>query len=173
MKERVVKRLRGLRNWELFDVVLFLGVFGLYWRQSPAPGDWWLRVYAFGIICFILVQGGLYWHLKLVSVERRPYRLPPWFGRLYRRFKLSNQLLLGLYPVLALLLQALGLTSWADLLWSLPLIVFAGLEYVNYYHYQLMHDTLNDLAYLVRHRRLRPAPLASDLVREASRAQGG
>ena len=45
------------------------------------------------------------------------------------------------------------------------LVAFAGLEHVNYFHVQLMHDTRADWAYLLRHRRLRRAPLADDLRR--------
>ena len=38
------------------------------------------------------------------------------------------------------------------------------LEHINYYHYQLMHDTVRDLAYLWQHRRLRRSPLTRDLA---------
>ena len=43
-----------------------------------------------------------------------------------------------------------GLSS--DPAWALVLLGFAALEHVNYFVWQLMHDTPSDMAFLRRHK---------------------
>ncbi|XOL41547.1 hypothetical protein KCTC32420_01932 [Aequorivita nionensis] len=49
------------------------------------------------------------------------------------------------------------------LLWSFAANLFAVLEYINYYHKQLMVDNTSDVAYILRNKRLKTASLAKDL----------
>ena len=140
------------------------GVFLWLWGNSGDDVGWALRLAALFPLCYVLLQGSLYWHLKLRSVsERAP--LPAWFAPLFRFFERSN--VFALVATLAVLAAAvyLGRASATDAAWSAGLLAFASLEHVNYYARQLMHDTANDLAYLRKHRRLRRAPLAEDLRR--------
>lgn len=51
------------------------------------------------------------------------------------------------------------------ILWSFFANTFALLEYINYYHTQLMVDTLADFKYIIRNKKLKPASLAKDLKR--------
>ncbi len=55
----------------------------------------------------------------------------------------------------------------SDIGWSGGLLVFAVLEHINYYSYQLMYDTSEAIDGLWRNRRLRKAALAIDLKRAA------
>ncbi len=48
-------------------------------------------------------------------------------------------------------------------LWSGLLFLFAFLEFINYYYYQLSHDSKNDLRYLLQHKRLRHSLLYRDM----------
>ena len=59
--------------------------------------------------------------------------------------------------------------SVANCAWMVGLWVFAVLEHINYFEYQLMHDTKNDWAYLVRNKRLKRAILSRDLSSERLR----
>lgn len=118
----------------------------------------------------ILLQGTLYWHLKLGQVAHdRP--LPAWFRPLFCAFKWSN--LAGIGALLAgLALLDRQAFSAADFRWTVALLAGAVLEQVNYYHYQLMYDTREAFAYVRRNRRLRKAALGIDMLRSRARTEG-
>jgi hypothetical protein len=155
-------RMRYLRNGETIAAIAIPIVAVLRWRQSADAVLWELRMAALVLVCYILLQGVLYWHLKLRSLDGRG-PLPAWFAALFRRFKWSN--VVGIGAVLAALLACQSTASRADLEWAGGLLLMAGLEQINYYHYQLMYDTRAALAHLRRTRRLRKAALALDMAR--------
>lgn len=164
--ERLLKRLKYLRNGEVLGGAVLVGIFLWFWSNSEGDVGWALRLAALFPLCYVLGQGILYWHLKLRSVsERAP--LPAWFADLFGFFKWSNILALGASLVLLIVAVYLGEASGADIAWSVGLLIFATLELVNYYAWQLMYDNVNDLVYLWKHRRLRRASLAEDLRRHA------
>ena len=163
-RQHIVNRLRYLRNWELFNVFLLPACLAVVVTSLELP-TWLLYSYCLFLICLILTQGVLYWHLKLRMIYTNTHHLPAYFHGVFTLFKRSNRILIAVYPLLlgyALLNQQTqsGEPIWATILW-----LFALLEYINYYHYQLMHDSSNDLQYLLRHKRLRHAPIATDLAR--------
>ncbi|MDO9355976.1 MAG: hypothetical protein Q7T55_19920, partial [Solirubrobacteraceae bacterium] len=138
-------------------------VFCWYWSSVPGQVDWTLGIVALGAVSYLLMQGALYWHLKLRALDDGN-TLPVWFGKLFRTFKLSNQCVLAAAG--AAFGAQIGIHGWrTTYAWPLGLLAFAMLEHINYYHYQLMYDTGNALQYLVRHRRLRRAALGTDLQR--------
>lgn len=132
--------------------------------SGGGPVAWWARLPALALVAMILAQGAFYWHVKLGSV-RRGVPLPAAYCRLLRGLRAS---------ALGGFVAAVGGTGAAylagpgrivDLACRGALLAFAALEYVNYYHWQLEHDSAADWAYLLRFRRLRRAPLAMDLAR--------
>ena len=158
--------MRYLRDGEIVGGAALVGVFCWLWATSEGDVGWALRLAALFPLCYVLLQGSLYWHLKLRSVSRRA-PLPAWFYALFRFFKWSNALALSV-PLAALTVAVyLGRASGADIAWSASLLAFVSLEHLNYYARQLMHDNTNNLAYLWKHRRIRRAPLAEDLRRAA------
>lgn len=161
-RSALLRRLRWLRNWELFDAALFFALL-VWWILTAAPSTWALTAYSVSLVCYMLLQGALYWHSKGQSVAHGASRMPGYFCRVFPVLKHSSVVLLIGFPIMALIAWTLNLTTRSELIWSTAFTVFAALEYVNYYRYQLMHDTANDLRYLKRFRRLREAPLASDL----------
>ncbi|VXB78752.1 hypothetical protein [Massilia sp. 9I] len=159
----VPDRLRYLRSREaLATLILPLVIVWKWWHTAGEPA-WDLRVPALLMLVLILVQGTLYWHLKLRSITRqRP--LPSWFYPLFLTFKWAN--LAGIGILLAVLLTAGGAdTSDADRAWTAGMLAGAVLEQINYYYYQLMIDTRAAFDYVRRNRRLRRAALGLDLVR--------
>ena len=60
--------------------------------------------------------------------------------------------------------------AFDDRAWGLVVLALAYVEPVNYYVRQLMHDTVADVAYLRRYRRLRRAPLRRELDAVHARA---
>jgi hypothetical protein len=153
-------RMTYLRNGEAFAAVALPVVFSMVWEASDDPVAWAMRSAAMATVVYILLQGMLYWQLKLRStVLRQP--LPAYFQPLYRFFKYSNVVAIA---GVAMFIALAGGGS-ADLWWSCGLLAFAVLEHINYYHYQLMYDTRGAFDYVRRNGRLRRAALGLDLRR--------
>lgn len=161
-KRRLVNRLRSLRTLEAFNVVWVPASLAYLWRTMGAEG-WLLRSGAVAIVAYILVQGAIYWQMKLNAVIRGERGLPGYFPALFNFFRRSNLWLFIAYGILVAVVIARGALDSRDLAWGIGLYGFAILEHVNYYAYQLMHDSRNDRRYLARHRRLRRAALRDDL----------
>lgn len=161
LMRRLQRRFASIRNAELFNVFFLPLVFWSIWRDAEDQ-TFVARTASMALVGFLLIQGSVYWHLKLCSLQTHT--------------PIANRHLLVFYQlkrvnVVALCLTALGIilaglsgaVTPQDAWWGLSLTFFAWLEFVNYYFVQLMHDTRRDLAYLRRWKRLRLAPLATDL----------
>lgn len=169
------RRLRYLRNLELLNAGLMPFCFTLLWKnellwRSGVTVSWWVRLGAVMFVSFLLVQGGIYWHLKLQALRNRTY-LSARAVRIFQLLRVLNPLilLLGVSGITAAALARFA--TGADLIWGYFLLLFAGLEYINYFFIQLSHDNLKDIRYLLRFRRLRKAPLASDIERVQRRRE--
>lgn len=167
----LLERLRYLRSREALATAVLPALVVWSWWNKGGDVAWGLRGAALALLVWILVQGTLYWHLKLASVEKQA-ALPSYFHGLFRAFKWSN--LAGIGGLLAVLLALpdQNSVSASDLRWSAVLLAGAALEQVNYYHYQLMYDTRAALAHLRCKRRLRKAALGIDMMRSGSRTGG-
>lgn len=160
-------RLKYLRSREALAVVLLPAV--IVWRWSDRGGDiaWSMRIAALALVAYILVQGTLYWHLKLRSLEdQKP--LPSNFRALFLGFKWSNLIAIAILLIVLLLVDR-NAVSEADIGWTAGLLAGAVLEQINYYNYQLMYDTRASFGHLLRNRRLRKAALGIDIVRSGSK----
>lgn len=161
--DHIIRRLRYLRNGELFNIffqpAILLTMIALF-----APPTRILYAATMGMVCFILLQGSLYWHLKLRVVRGRAPGLPESFGTTFTRFKRINQVLLVAYVPIAVIGALCAWSRGWEVVWATLIWLFALAEYINYYHIQLMYDSANDLRYLARHRRLRRSHLAMDLA---------
>lgn len=163
-KERITTRLRRLRDWEEAAVLLMPAIAVYVWPEIDSYEGFLIRATPLVMVSLILAQGTLYWHLKLQSMRNR-VALPIWFCDVFRHIKVAAKMGLMFSGVLILATYGLGDGSGTDLAWGLGLLTFAILEYVNYFHVQLMHDSFADWRYLARHRQLREAPLRTDLQR--------
>jgi hypothetical protein len=154
--------MKYLRNAEAFCAFFLPLIFWLDWRRSEEAVAWDLRIAATVLMSYILLQGALYWGLKLkVFSEHRP--LPEYFQKLYTSFKYSNVIAIG--AVVLLIASRSQAVTTEDLGWAGCVLALVIAEQINYYHYQLMYDTRGAFAYLRRHGRLREAALALDLKR--------
>jgi hypothetical protein len=108
----------------------------------------------------LLLQGGAYWVVKLRQLQAG--LVAPEGMALFAKLRLAN------VPVLALAgVYVCHAVSVAPSRGTIPGFVFfvvAVLEYVNYFHLQLMHDTPGDLSRL-RRGGVRKSHLARDLAR--------
>lgn len=158
-------RMKYLRTAEALCAFGLPLIFWLDWRKTVGPVAWDLRIATTVMMSVILLQGALYWHLKLRSFTlHQP--LPAWFRHLYNTFKYINVLLIA--ALVLLLSQRYAAVTTEDLWWAGCILALVVAEQINYFHYQLMYDTRGAFAYLRRHGRLRVAALALDLKRGRS-----
>jgi len=160
---KLSNRFNYLRGMEALAAIVIPFVFVWDWAKSPAAVNWPLGIAALLLQSYLLVQGACYWHLKHCALSQSS-KLPDFFGRLFSVFRASNLLLFALVAL------AFGgevhAAGWSvQLAWPLGIFVFAMIEHINYYHYQLMYDTTSAVQFLVRNRRLRRAALGIDLKR--------
>ncbi|MEH1125288.1 hypothetical protein [Micromonospora sp. CPCC 206061] len=149
------RRLRSLAAMELVNIPL-QGVvwFGLAGLPATLP-----NLVGFGLFAALLIEGAAYWAAKLHQLRRRR-RLPGLSA--FRAARAINPPFLATGVVITGYAAATdpGRVSWPGLVFAL----FACLEHVNYFHVQLMHDTLSDLRRF-RSVGLRPSHLARDIAR--------
>jgi hypothetical protein len=158
-------RFNYLRRMETIAAFLLPIVFVLDWRKSATAVHWPLGMLALFSVSYLLLQGALYWQLKHRALSTS-LSLPNYFERLFKLFKISNLVLLG-GVALGFAMQIVNDGWHMQLAWPLGIFLFAVLEHINYYHYQLMYDTSASVRYVLRNRRLRKAALGVDLSRSA------
>lgn len=158
MKNHLLKRLRYLWTFELFNAVVMFPL--LLWAMRRRLDIGLFSLFTTGLVCLILLVGAAFWYLKYRDVQRTTRRLPrsrPFF-RLAKRALAG--LLLAVPVVLAWRWDDLGR---GDMLFGLGMGLLALLEYVNYFYVQLMYDNQAELRYLLAHRRLKRAALVREL----------
>ncbi|MPQ57782.1 hypothetical protein [Duganella sp. FT27W] len=165
---KLSNRFNYLRGMEALAAIVLPIIFILDWRKSVTGGHWPLGLSALFSVSYLLLQGALYWQLKHRALSASA-PLPRYFDRLFSGFKVSN---LMLFCAVALgFITQLASAGWnIQLAWPLGIFLFAVLEHINYYHYQLMYDTFASVRYVLRNRRLRKAALGVDLGRCGARS---
>jgi hypothetical protein len=119
----------------------------------------------FGLFVLLLVQGAAYWAGKWRQMRTRARHLAG--DRAFRVARAVDPVLLAAGLLVTGFAVARG-PGWGNVP-GFGFAVFAVLEYVNYFHVQLMHDTAADLRRLWRVG-LRPSHLARDLARDPARS---
>lgn len=165
-KDRLIKRLRYLWTFELFDG-FFLPAMAIFlaWYLERSLGLF--AIYSAALVAWILWQGAAYWWLKLRAVKANSDIAPEhlrWFAALKR----INWVLIGLLPVLLVGkgLMSTFFRSGLDLFVGLGFYVLAILEQINYYHYQLMYDYASDWRDLIEKKRLKRSSLRRAMDRQ-------
>lgn len=164
--------MRSLGALELFNATWIPLVVVFHWVPLDLQ-SWLVRAPSLVLVTYILIQGGLYWVLKAHALQAGKRQMPGFFLPLFLFFQRSNLVLFGGYFVLLIAVSIQGNFELADIFWGVGLFAFALLEHVNYYAYQLMHDTFNDILRLCRTRRLRRAALRQDLEFHIIRSSQG
>jgi len=162
-KDKIIKRLEWYYPTELFNAWLFTGI-TLFVIYTYKITDTFFLVYGLTIMTFILFQGQHYWKLKLYRLTNKKFDETKNL-KLFRRAKQINMVLIAIIPFV-LGLQWLTTNTIIEnnlFLWGILANVIGVLEYINYYHRQLMIDNLSDIKYLLRNKRLKVASLKKDL----------
>lgn len=165
---KLSNRFNYLRGIEALAAIVLPIIFILDWRKSVTGVHWPLGLSALFSVSYLLLQGALYWQMKHRALSASA-PLPRYFDRLFSGFKVSNVVL---FCAVALgFITQLASAGWnIQLAWPLGIFLFAVLEHINYYHYQLMYDTSALVRYVLRNRRLRKAALGVDLGRCRARS---
>lgn len=108
----------------------------------------------------ILVQGAMYWNLKLVQVRTAAPVLPG--ARAFHYLRLTNWVCLG-GAAMVIVSSAIGAAGhmWLP---GAAFFLLAFAEQVNYFYCQLMYDNRNDVDWL-RKKGLKRSHLSRDLMR--------
>lgn len=167
LRKKLFKRFSYLYTGELMSVVMFIVVFFLLNKVYPQ-----LRLYSltsfwisFFLLEFLLVQGSIYWYAKWKILKKENTTVTP--IQVVKRFKNLKKFNIGLI-IITMFIFAF---DFLKLYPSLPLgslgiagfiYIFAILEYINYFHFQLSYDNLSDIKYLLRSKRLKQSCLSRD-----------
>ena len=175
-KEKLIKRLRYLWTWELFDS-LFLPAVVIFASKMTQRPIGLVTLYSAGLVAWLLWQGAAYWRLKLRAV-RAGSRIAAKHLRRFAAMKRVNWALIGALSVLLATRSLMGAVFSSDFdlaagLGHSPVGAYATtgfyalavLEQVNYYHYQLMYDYPPDWRYLIENKKLKCSSLNRALER--------
>jgi len=163
-KNRLIKRLSWYYPTELFNVFLFTGI--LTWIVIEYPiADILLLIYGLALMIIILIQGQYYWKLKLAVLKGKIINQKAAL-KFFRVSKRVNSVLIAIIPIVFFI--QFYLNNWTASFdsfmgWALFTNVFGILEYINYYHIQLMIDNNYDLNYLKTNKKLKVAALNKSL----------
>lgn len=166
-KQRLIDRLKWYGPLEKFHAFVTAPAMLLYGNFHFSIRESVFLSYGLIVCILILYQGQHYWKLKLHRLQNKPIDQNKNI-QFFRRWKKLNILLISIMPVVFLIQTALdGWKIIPDnvLFWSILANVFAILEYINYYHIQLMIDNSEDFHYVLRNKRLKIAGLSNDLRR--------
>jgi len=164
-RSRLIKRLKWYYPTEKFHTFVTFPGFLLYHLIYYPLRNVVLLSYGLVVCILILYQGQYYWKLKLSGLKGEPVEQKNNIKFFEKSKRLNWILILLMLPVLLvqLYLQNWSVDSNNRFFWGVLANVLAILEYVNYYHIQLMIDNKYDVRYLVKNKRLKKASLAKDL----------
>jgi hypothetical protein len=170
LKRHIEKRLKYLYSGELLAVISFVILSVLLHHNYPD-----LKLYslfsfwtAFLLLEFLLLQGSMYWYIKLKRFRNEKTYITP-INVVNRLIILrKTDLLLIAIPLMAFIYDLLRLQSplpVGGLFIALFIYLFAILEYINYFYTQLSYDNISDLRYLKQRKALKQASIKRDINR--------
>ena len=123
------KELNKLWTGELASIILFCICYLAYMKHHTI-----VVIYPLGLLCFILLQGSVYWWISLQRLTGgKKYRK---LGSVYRGLKWTNNLLLAGYFFVVVL------SPLEDLIYYVLsgfLFLFSIVEFINYYYWRLSY----------------------------------
>jgi membrane protein YqaA with SNARE-associated domain len=161
LREKLIRRFRQLWILELVNafVIFPFVLFTLYEWTQPSL----FVLLALAAVDALLVIGAAYGYLKMRDLQHGTQRLQH-YERHFLRLKRTVPFAL-LAILLAALPDVLTLNSGEAFRALMPGILLYGLavlEYINYFHTQLMYDNRSDLRALLTTRRLKPGLIARE-----------
>lgn len=163
-KRKLIKRLNWYYPLEKLHAYVTFPLIILYLVLNNPFQDILFLIYGLLVCTFILHQGQHYWKLKLYRLTDIHFEQKESLA-LFKNYRTTNRFLIFLMPIV--LLSQHYFLKWTitseNLVWGILANAFSILEYINYYHVQLMMDNKSDLKYLFNNKKLKKASLAKDL----------
>ena len=159
MRGHIKQKLYSLASGELVALAVFWLNFFLFKKWLTTPQALISIAYPLLLVSLILLQGSLYWWI-LIKRLRKPNFAIKQTGRIYGLLRQIDLILLALgIPVILI-----KFSSWPVSLIAIAIWLFALIEWVNYFHWQLSYS-LNPLVLLskVAKRKLRKSKIAKEI----------
>ncbi|OFS29100.1 hypothetical protein [Abiotrophia sp. HMSC24B09] len=159
MKGHIKQKLYSLASGELVALAVFWLNFFLFKKRLTTPQALISIAYPLLLVSLILLQGSLYWWI-LIKRLRKPNFAIKQTGRIYGLLRQVDLILL----VLGMPIILIEFSSWPVSLIAVAIWLFALIEWVNYFHWQLSYS-LNPLVLLskVAKRKLRKSKIAKEI----------
>ncbi len=143
MKQHLIARYRYIWTGELINA--FVVFPGLVWVIHRNFSIGVFTIAATTSFCLLLIIGAAFALLKCRDLRRGTHHLNTIAGRFRLLRTLIPVLLAALLLIVGVQWQSL---TMADRICGLIMFSMAALEYINYFHIQLMYDNRADLKYL-------------------------
>ena len=159
MKGHIKQKLYSLASGELVALAVFWLNFFLFKKWLTTPQSLIAIAYPLLLVSLILLQGSLYWWILIKRLSKPNFAIKQ-TGRIYGLLRQVDLILLALGIPLILI----KFSSWPVSLIAIVLWLFALIEWINYFHWQLSYS-LNPLVFLskVAKRKLRKSKIAKEI----------
>lgn len=159
VRGHIKQKLYSLASGELVALAVFWLNFFLFKKYLTTPQALISIAYPLLLVSLILLQGSLYWWV-LIKRLRKPGFAIKQTGRIYGLLRKLDLILL----VLGILIILIEFSSWPVTLIAVAIWLFALIEWINYFHWQLSYS-LNPLVLLskVANKKLRKSKLAKEI----------
>lgn len=156
LREKLIKRFRYLWTWELLNALVVFPFFLFAISQNIQIGI--SAILATMVTCIILIIGSAFSFLKYQDLRHGTHNIGK-YENIFRLLRWIIPIAIGLILIVNLQLSFLEAEDWfiATLFY-----LMAILEYINYFHFQLMYDNKNDLGYLSKYLRLKQGLIARE-----------
>lgn len=159
MKGHIKQKLYSLASGELVALAVFWLNFLLFKKWLTTPQALIPIAYPLLLVSLILLQGSLYWWILIKRLSKPNFAIKQ-TGRIYGLLRQVDLILLALGIPLILI----KFSSWPVSLIAVAIWLFALIEWINYFHWQLSYS-LNPLVLLskVAKRKLRKSKIAKEI----------
>ena len=159
MRGHIKQKLYSLASGELVALAVFWLNFFLFKKYLVRPQALIAIAYPLLLVSLILLKGSLYWWI-LIKRLRKPNFAIKQTGPIYGLLRQVDLILLALGMPIILI----EFSSWPVTLIAIVLWLFALIEWINYFHWQLSYS-LNPLVLLnkVAMRKLRKSKIAKEI----------
>lgn len=164
MRKKIEKKYYSLFTGEFTATFAFAGVWVLYLKLYSSLETYltsYYSLYAFALLELLLLQGSLYWYLKLKQARQNIFSNLP-LNQL-KVFYLLKKLNLFLFAIGAILLIYQLVTFQTELFWFIFLYLFALVEYINYFHIRLSYMSPKEIKEFRHQKGFKPSKLAKEL----------
>lgn len=159
MRGHIKQKLYSLASGELVALAVFWLNFLLFKKYLVTPQAQIVIAYPLLLVSLILLQGSLYWWILIKRLSKPNFAIKQ-TGPIYNLLRQVDLILL----VLGIPLILIEFSSWPVSLIAVAIWLFALIEWINYFHWQLSYS-LNPLVLLskVAKRKLRKSKIAKEI----------